>query len=118
MEASFSLRLKPDTFLNINGFINILLYFRDLTSLEVLFLDGNGIKIIMDGSLEHLKNLRILDLADNCLLEMPGKLPESLIQLHLENNTIESMAIERIANLVITSINFFIILEYHLLLTT
>nr|BAN20890.1 unkown protein [Riptortus pedestris] len=74
-------------------------YFSGLNLLEELYLDGNGMKVIFEGSFKDLKGLKILNLANNNLLEMPGELPSSLVELNVMNNEIEILSMEKIQNL-------------------
>lgn len=64
--------------------------FEGMTNLTKLHLHANAIEEVM-GALKGLKSLNMLDMRKNQLKKIPENLPESLHQLYLDFNSIESV---------------------------
>ncbi|XP_069489178.1 lumican-like isoform X2 [Ambystoma mexicanum] len=64
---------------------------RGLVNLTLLLLQGNLLKTLGEGAMNDLKSLSLLDLSQNRFREYPRRIPLSVKQLYLSNNSLSDL---------------------------
>ncbi|XP_069094541.1 lumican-like [Pleurodeles waltl] len=71
---------------------------RGLVNLTLLLLQGNLLKTLGDGAMRDLKSLNLLDLSQNRFHEFPRRIPPSVQQLYLSNNSLSDLPADPFAS--------------------